>query len=96
MPYKKYNILADHVVGITLIGDTIFFDMAATGWIQGSTWEFQNETTMWVIEEISNSPQPHFHILSGEIIKHAHEHNVLDRPKTIRRFSVRCISDVKR
>ena len=96
MPYKKYKILAEHIIGITLIGDTTFFDMTSTGWIQGNKWELQPQTTMWIVEDISNSPQPHVHIFDyGEIIKHAHEHNVIDKPKKIRRFSVRCISDVK-
>lgn len=95
MPYKKYKILAEQVIGITLIGDSTFFDMVANGWIEGDKWEKQNETTVWVVEDISNSPQPHVHILKGEIIKHAHEHHVIDKEKKIRRFSVRCISDVK-
>lgn len=96
MPYKKYKIIAERIVGITLIGDTAFFDMGATGWVQGEEWEPQAEATMWVVEDISNSPQPHVHIFEGQIIKHAHAHNVLDKPKNVRRFSVRCISDVKR
>ena len=96
MPYKKYKILAEHIIGITLIGDTSFFDMAANGWIEGNKWAQQHETTMWIVEDISNSPQPHVHILDGEIIKHAHEHNVLDKAKKVRRFSIRCISDVKK
>ena len=98
-PYKKYNkkykIFAEQVVGITLIGDSTFFDMVANGWIQGDSWYLQQETTMWIVEDISNSPQPHVHILDGKIRKHAHEHNVIDKPKKIRRFSIRCISDVK-
>lgn len=96
MPNKKYKILAEGIIGITLIGDTTFFDMTSTGWIQGNKWELQPDATMWIVEDIFNSPQPHVHVLkNGEIIKHAHEHNVIDKPKKIRRFSVRCISDVK-
>lgn len=95
MPYKKHRILAEHVIGITLLGDSSFFDMTATGWIQGNTWEPQEETTMWIVEEISNSPQPHIHVFKNEIIKHAHEHHVWDKPKKTRRFSVRCVSDIK-
>lgn len=95
LPYKKHKIFAEHVVGITLIGDSTFFDMVANGWIQGDSWDLQQETTMWIVEDISNSPQPHVHILENEIRKHAHEHNVIDKPKKVRRFSVRCISDVK-
>ena len=94
MPYTKYKILAEQIIGITLLGDSTFFDMAANGWIQGERWDQQQETTMWIVEDISNSPQPHVHIRNGEIIKHAHEHHVNDKPKNVRRFSIRCISDV--
>lgn len=95
MPYKKYKILAEEVVGITLIGDSSFFDMVANGWIEGEKWEQQHETTMWIVEDISSTPQPHVHIHGKEVIKHAHEHNVIDKPKKVRRFSIRCISDIK-
>lgn len=92
--YRDLNLDGELVVGLTLIGDSTFFDYATTGWIQGDKWQPQNETTMWIVHEISNTPQPHVHIRNNEIVMHSHAHNVLDKPKNLRRFSVRCVSDV--
>ncbi|MFT7036580.1 MAG: hypothetical protein ACJA2S_005112 [Cyclobacteriaceae bacterium] len=76
------------------MNDTAFFNMAATGWIEGDKWEPQNQTTMWVIHDISNTPQPHVHITPEQVIMHSHGHNILDKPNKLRRFSIRCIKPV--
>ena len=91
--YKDLKLEGEMIAGLTLIGDSIFFDMATNGWIEGDQWQPQNETTMWIVHEISNTPQPHVHIRNGEITMHSHGHNVIDKPKKLRRFSVRCVSN---
>lgn len=90
--YKNLELEGEMITGLTLIGDSTFFDMATTGWIEGDKWQPQNETTMWIVHDISNTPQPHVHIRNGEITMHSHGHNVIDKPKKLRRFSVRCVS----
>lgn len=92
--YKDLNLDAEQVNGLTLMNDTVFFDMTATGWIEGNKWEPQNQTNMWIIHDLSNTPQPHIHILPEKVIMHSHGHNVMDKPKKLRRFSVRCIKSV--
>ena len=91
--YRDLKLEGEMIAGLTLIGDSTFFDMATTGWIEGDQWQPQNETTMWIVHEISNTPQPHVHIRNGEITMHSHGHNVIDKPKKLRRFSVRCVSN---
>lgn len=91
--YRDLKLEGETISGLTLIGDSLFFDMATTGWIEGDEWHPQNETTMWIVHEISNTPQPHLHIRDGVITMHSHAHNVIDKPKRLRRFSVRCVSD---
>ena len=93
--YKNLKLDGELVVGLTLIGDSTFFDFATTGWIQGDKWQPQSETTTWIIHEISNTPQPHLHIRNNEVVMHSHGHNIIDKPKKLRRFSVRCLSDTK-
>jgi uncharacterized protein (TIGR02145 family) len=93
--YKNLKLDGEMITGLTLIGDSTFFDMATTGWIEGDQWQPQNETTMWIVHDISNTPQPHVHIRNGEITMHSHGHNVIDKPKKLRRFSVRCVSNHK-
>jgi uncharacterized protein (TIGR02145 family) len=92
--YKNLSLDGELVTGLTLIGDTSFFDMTTTGWIQGDEWQAEKETTMWIVHDISNTPQPHIHVRANEVVMHSHGHNVLDKPKKLRRFSVRCISDI--
>lgn len=93
--YKDLHLDAERIVNVTLINDTTFFDMAATGWIEGDKWIPQNNTNLWIIHEISNTPQPHVHISPNEIIMHSHGHHVIDEPNKLRRFTVRCVSDIK-
>lgn len=92
--YKDLMLEGERVINLTLIEDAIFFDMAATGWIEGDKWVSQNQTTVWIIHEISNTPQPHIHVTPNDIVMHSHGHNVLDKPKKLRRFAVRCVSDI--
>lgn len=93
--YKDLNLDSELVVGLTLLGDSSFFDMVTTGWIQGDEWQPKDETTLWIVHDISNTPQPHIHVRNKEIVMHSHGHHVLDKPKKLRRFAVRCISDVE-
>lgn len=92
--YKDLLLEGEGVFNLTLIDDSTFFDLSATGWIQGDKWEPQNQTTLWIIHDLSNTPQPHIHVRQNEITMHSHGHHVLDKPKNLRRFAVRCISEV--
>lgn len=89
--YKDLNLEAEQIQGLTLLNDTVFFNLVTTGWIEGDKWSPQNQATMWVVHDFSNTPQPHIHIQTEQIIMHSHGHNVIDKPKKLRRFSVRCI-----
>ncbi|MEM9856350.1 MAG: FISUMP domain-containing protein [Bacteroidota bacterium] len=89
--YKELALDAESISGLTLLNDTTFLNMTATGWIEGDKWKRQNQSNQWIVHSISNTPQPHLHITPERIIMHSHGHNVLDKPKKLRRFSVRCI-----
>lgn len=91
--YKDLNLEAEQIHGLTMLNDSAFFNMVATGWIEGDEWEPQNHTTMWIVHDFSNTPQPHIHITPEQIIMHSHGHNVVDKPKKLRRFSIRCIKN---
>jgi uncharacterized protein (TIGR02145 family) len=91
--YKKLRLESEGIINLTLIGDSNFFDMSCTGWVEGDKWVPQNQATVWIIHEISNTPQPHIHVNPNDIIMHSHGHNIIDKPKNLRRFAVRCVSD---
>jgi hypothetical protein len=44
--YRNLKLEGEMIIGLTLIGDSTFFDMATTGWIEGDQWQPQNETTI--------------------------------------------------
>lgn len=90
---KRKGVYADIIRGISIIQDTLFFDMEFTGWIQGMKWEKQDQTTIWV-NDTSEMYQPHVHIREEGFLKHAHKHSVIDKPKKLRRFNVRCVCEV--
>lgn len=94
---NKIPISAEGVLGITFLHDSIYFNMLSTSWIQGEKWikRTNSTTTLWVKKEIMDLPQPHVHIREDGMVKHAHHHNVEDKPKKQRRFSVRCVCDAK-
>ena len=89
--YKELALDAESISGLTLLNDTTFFNATAMGWIEGNKWIPQNQSNQWIIHSTSNTPQPHLHITPERIIMHSHGHNVLDKPKKLRRFSVRCV-----
>ena len=91
--YKDLMLDSEWIVNLSLIGDSTFFDMAATGWVEGDRWKPQGQATVWIIHDLFNTPQPHVHIKPSEIIMHSHGHHVLDKPKNMRRFAVRCLCD---
>ncbi|MBX2843168.1 MAG: hypothetical protein KTR26_15470 [Flammeovirgaceae bacterium] len=94
---NKIPISAEGVLGITFLNDSIYFNMLATGFIQGKKWikRTHSTTTMWVKKEIMDLPQPHLHIREDGMVKHSHHHNVIDKPRKQRRFSIRCVCDVE-
>lgn len=85
---------SEMVSNLTFMSDSAFFNMVAAEWIQGDEWKHQNQTTLWIVHAISNTPQPHIHVKPNAIIMHSHGHNVLDKPENLRRFSVRCVCDM--
>lgn len=91
---KRKSIYADIIRGINIINDSLYFNIEMTGWIEGWKWEPQDQTTIWVNED-STLYQTHIHIRPDGFLKHSHKHNVMDKPKRQRRFSVRCVCEAE-
>ncbi|HEY4654045.1 MAG TPA: hypothetical protein VIH22_06005, partial [Cyclobacteriaceae bacterium] len=94
MPNEDNEIEATTVEGLQLTDRSEPLQIIATGWIQGNKWfDQKNTTTLWIANKPpADKPQPHLHIREDAIVRHAHAHNILDKPKRQRRFSVRCVS----
>lgn len=92
---KELQLPAEIVEGFTLLNDSTFFNLTNTGWIEGDKWEPSGAANQWIIHEFSNNPQPHVHITPEHTLMHSHDYHILDKPRKVRRFSVRCIKDVE-
>ncbi|MEL6538643.1 MAG: FISUMP domain-containing protein [Bacteroidota bacterium] len=92
---KALQLEAETLEGFTILNDSTFFNMTNTGWIQGDKWKPSKAANQWIIHEFSNNPKPHVHIKPEHTLMHSHDYNILDKPRKVRRFSVRCIRDAE-
>jgi uncharacterized protein (TIGR02145 family) len=65
------------------------------GWVEGNKINKGRSLTMWMKDSRTNDDKFHVHIGSLGYVIHTHIHNVIDKPKRIRKFTVRCVCDVK-
>jgi len=77
--------------GIVLLNDSLGMKMKHTGWVQGKKKSQKKGAAYWVVDTITNDPTTHIHVGPDFYLKHAHDDMIIDKPKKIRRFSVRCV-----
>lgn len=65
-----------------------------TGWVQGEKWVNIKQTTFWAIEETTQNETTHVHIGHHAFVIHWHSHHIYDKPKKVRKFPVRCVSEM--
>jgi uncharacterized protein (TIGR02145 family) len=72
--------------------DTLL-QLYSIGWVEGRKLKIEKSLSLWIRDTKNQDLKFHTHIgLLGYII-HTHEHNIIDKPKRVRRFPVRCVCD---
>ncbi len=74
--------------------DTLL-NLLSTGWVEGNKLEKQKSLTLWMRDTRTNDIKYHAHIGPLGYIIHTHLHNVIDKQRRVRKFSVRCVCEKK-
>ncbi len=75
--------------------DTVL-NLVSIGWVEGNKRVSNKSLSMWVTDTEKNDTKFHSHIGSLGYVIHTHLHNVIDKPKKVRKFVVRCVCEAKR
>ena len=80
--------------GLDLFRDTLLH-LAPIGWVEGNKIANESTLTLWVMDNTNGDNKYHVHLDAKGYVKHTHKHHVIDKPKKIRKFPVRCVCEVK-
>jgi uncharacterized protein (TIGR02145 family) len=80
--------------GFSIMNDPLLkFD--PIGWVEGNKVANTSNISIWITDNTSNDDKYHIHMSKEGFVTHTHKHHVIDRPKKIRKFTIRCVCDVK-
>ncbi len=83
---------------ITLPKNALFSDtllnLGPTGWVEGAFLKKNDALSVWAVDIKTRDDKYHFHFGNSGLVKHSHEHNILDKPKRVRKFAVRCVCEL--
>jgi uncharacterized protein (TIGR02145 family) len=80
---KGFNILEDSLLNLDPIG-----------WVEGKKIANESSLSLWVNQNHSADNKYHIHIGALGYVKHTHDHHVIDKPKRVRKFAVRCVCEL--
>ena len=94
---NKYidNHFSMFITGAEIFKDTLL-NLLPVGWVEGIKLVKNDGLTLWVVDTETKDDRYHFHIGKLAVVKHSHKHHIIDRPKKIRKFSVRCVCEITR
>jgi uncharacterized protein (TIGR02145 family) len=87
---KAYSI---NMPAANLLGDTLL-NLRPTGWVEGLKLKNENSLPLWVVDTKTRDDKYHLHIAKFGFVKHSHDHHIIDEPRKIRKFPVRCVCDI--
>lgn len=70
-------------------------NLVSIGWVEGNKLQRKKSLTFWLRDTRTNDDKFHTHIGPHGYIIHTHYHNVIDKPKRIRKFAIRCVCENK-
>lgn len=81
---KNINILEDSAL-----------NLIPRGWVEGKKIMHIKGLNLWIVDKRTNDKKYHLH--GGELgyAIHSHTHHIIDKPRRIRMFNVRCVCDLK-
>lgn len=83
------------IVGHSLLTDTLL-GFRPVGWVEGIKLVKNNGLSLWIRDTATQDDKYHLHIGKEGLVKHTHAHHILDKPKKVRKFPVRCVCDTTR
>ena len=90
-----YASLEDTSKTLLLFDTTNLLDLSGLGWIQGKRWRNIGTNTQWAKGTENEDPKFHIHIGENGAVKHSHDHNIIDKPRKVRKFMVKCVCEEK-
>jgi len=101
---KTYNTDGEYNINYTETTDTsamlkLFEEntplkLRRSGWVQGKRKQKMKGITLWAINpELVDDFKFHLHIGDNSYVEHTHKHHIIDKPKRVRKFAVRCVKD---
>ena len=76
-----------------LLNDTLL-NLYPSGWVEAGKIKNNKTLHLWVVDTKTSNDKFHLHIAGFGFVKHAHEHNIIDKPAKVRRFPVRCVCEL--
>lgn len=94
IPTPNNTMMMKDTTGLLqLFSEANLLRMSPDGWVQGKRHKNMESTTFWAVDAQNGDNRFHFHISDDAVNKHAHDHNINDRPSKTRRFAVRCVCE---
>ena len=89
-----YVALSDYTLNLKMFSDDAPLNLKGIGWIQGKRKARIKNITIWARNPSSERDQKyHLHISNNSYMGHSHDHHIIDKPRRVRKFAVRCVKD---
>ena len=88
---KNFSI---NMKGADLLNDTLL-QLKPVGWIENRRIKSVSNLSLWIHDPQSNDEKFHLHIGKDGFVRHTHAHHIIDKPKKVRMFPVRCVCDLE-
>jgi hypothetical protein len=86
-------MLKDTTDLLQLFSDANLLKIKAYGWVQGKRVKNLETMSFWANNEELADDRFHVHLSNDGLFRHAHDHNVIDKPRKTRKFAVRCVCE---
>lgn len=91
---EGFVALSDYTQNLQMFSEEAPLNLKGIGWIEGKRKTRLNTITIWAIHSTAdNDRKYHLHIGSNSYVGHLHDHNIIDKPKRVRKFAVRCVKE---
>ena len=76
--------------GFNILTDTLL-QFTPIGWVEGNKVANADNISIWITDTVSNDDKYHIHLAPQGYVLHTHKHHVIDKPRKIRKFTMRCV-----
>jgi len=87
-----YVALADYTLKLKMLSEDAPLKLKGIGWVQGKRRARIKNITIWARDPSAKSDKKyHLHISNNSYMGHSHKHHIIDKPRRVRKFAVRCV-----